>query len=102
MSAIITRLPAATTPAPSHLARELNYLRARAARRIRRELNEPPRDRLKWRRKACALGILTCDFCGGSGEVACMDIYVEYDAKEPCHRCQVLPDLPFEYDERPF
>ncbi len=101
MVATITRLPGATSPAPSHLARELNYLKARAARRIRRELNEPPRDRYRWRRLACALGVETCDFCGGSGEVAVADIYGEYDGKEPCWHCQVLPDLPFD-DGIPF
>lgn len=103
MSATITRLPASTPPAQSHLARELRYLKARNARRIRRQLNQPPRDRLKWRRLACALGIQTCDFCGGSGEVAFPGIYGEYEGEEPCPRCQtVLPNLPFEYDDTPF
>lgn len=88
MSATITRLPGADTPAQSHLARELQYLKARNERRTRRELNEPPRDRYRWRRIAWAHGLDTCPMCNGTGEIDAPSLYGEYEGKEDCPLCQ--------------
>jgi hypothetical protein len=70
----VVPLPSVDTPAPSHLARELSYLKARNVRRMRRQLNEPPRDRYRWR-----------------------NLHAELLGEQ---EAPTLPDLPFEADER--
>lgn len=99
MIATITRLYGNTTKPQSHLARELQYLKAREARHAPapRILTDPT----YWRDRGDANRRGICYRCGGTGEVPEMGLTGEYEGFIPCWVCQpALPNLPI--DEEPF
>ena len=43
-----------------------------------------------------------CTFCKGTGEIACMGDYGEYEQPDPCPKCRRATPRKADYDSAPF